>query len=92
MRYVKESERKVNPDFYETMQSLCGKGFSVEESMKAFVIIFNPYYKNNFKMPSDNQDTIDTNTLPHRTSVIKNLDLGEVKRLDMIAQKIQSLL
>ena len=42
-------------------------------------------------MPSDGQADIDKKTLPHRTTVLQNLNLGEVKRLDMIVQKIESL-
>ena len=91
MRYVRKSERKVLPEFYEFMQSLCGMGLSTDESMKAFVIVSNIFYKNNFKMPCDGQADIDKKTLPHRTTVLQNLNLGEVKRLDMIVQKIESL-
>ena len=91
MRYVRQSERKVSPDFYECMQSLCGIGFSTEESMKAFVIVSNIFYKNNFKMPEKNKECFDRNTLPSRTTVLGKLQLGEVKRLDMISQKIESL-
>ena len=91
MRYVRQSERKVSPDFYECMQSLCGIGFSTEESMKAFVIVSNIFYKNSFKMPEKNQESYDRNTLPNRTTVLNKLQLGEVKRLDMISKKIESL-
>ena len=91
MQFVRQSERKVSPDFYECMQSLCGIGLSTDESMKAFVIVSNTFYKNNFKMPSKNQDTFDKKTLPHSTTVLRNLNLGEVKRLDMINEKIEKL-
>ena len=86
MRFVRESERKVSPDFYECMQSLCGAGFSINESMKAFVIVFNKFYKNQFKMPgNDDSANVDRYTLPTRQTTTKNMSLGEIKRLDMIA-------
>ena len=91
MRFVRESERKVSPDFYECMHSLAGEGFSVNEAMKAFVIVSNKFYKNQFKMPSNNDVTSDRCTLPARQNVSKNMELGEVKRLDMIAKKIMEL-
>ena len=91
MRYVRKSERSVSPDFYECLQSLCGIGFSVDESMKAFVIISNEFYKNDFKMPEEGQTQFDRKTLPHNKTVLKKLNLGQVKRLDMIAQKIDSV-
>ena len=80
MRYVRKSERNMSPDFYECMLTLCEVGFSVDESMNAFVVISNELYKNDFKIPEEGQTQFDRKTLPLKKTVLKKLSLGQVKR------------
>ena len=64
LAHVRDSERKVKDSFYVTVSALSGRGMSVAECCSAVVEVANGIFDRQWKLPSQDSDTFDQDTLP----------------------------
>ena len=68
-RHVRLSERKVKDVIYKALANLSGEGLSLLESVKAVVEVANCCFDRKWRIPSDDDQTLDINTMPHSKSI-----------------------
>ena len=87
-RHVRLSERKVKDVIYEALASLSGEGLSLLESVKAVVEVANVCFGRNWKIPADDDQSFDNDTMPHSKNIREMMKMIEAQSMDLLVDKM----
>ena len=88
-QHIRESERKVKPEFYHTCAALTGSGVSLPEAASAIVTVGNKMFEREWKLADLNQETFDKYTSPDDRNIRMALQLQEVEGLARIVEVVE---
>ena len=77
-QHIRESERKVKSEFYQTCAALTGSGLSIPEAASAIVTVGNKMFDRDWKTAVKDSATFDNNTAPDDRNIRTSLQLQEV--------------
>jgi hypothetical protein len=87
-RHVRLSERKVKDVFYTALANLSGEGLSLLESVKAVVEVANVCFGRNWNISADDDESFDTDTMPHSKNTRKVMKMIEAQSMDLLVDKM----
>ena len=87
-RHVRLSERKVKDVIYKALGNLSGEGLSLLESVKAVVEVANVCFGRNWKIPADEDETFDNDTMPHSKNIREMMKMIEAQSMDLLVDKM----
>lgn len=88
-KHVRISERKVKDETMVAIGNLVGEGLSVTEATKAVVEVGNVMFDRSWKIPSDDEQTFDIDTLPIKRNIREALRLQEAQDLDLMVDQLE---
>ena len=87
-RHVRLSERKVKDVIYTALANLSGEGLSLLESVKAVVEVANVCFGRNWKISADDDESFDTDTMPHSKNIREMMKMIEAQSMDLLVDKM----
>ena len=87
-RHVRDSERKVKDEFYQTCANLSGRGFGVDECSSAVVIVANGMFGRKWKLNLENSETLDKDTVPSKKQIAESLSKIEAHSLSLLVDVV----
>ena len=88
-QHIRESERKVKPEFYQTCAALTGSGLSIPEAASAIMTVGNKMFEREWKVADLNLETFDNNTTPDDRNIRIALQLQEVEGMARIVEAVE---
>ena len=88
--HIRDSERRIKDSFYLTVSNLVGKGLSINEACNAVVEVGNGMFKRKWKCHTEDEDTIDRDTLPDRKNIREKLNLIEAECLSFVVDEVRA--
>ena len=88
-RHIREGERTVRENFYQTVASLSGAGLSLQEATSAVVLVGNGLFERNWKT-NDETDLLDKDTAPTKKQIREANRLIEAQSLSLALEKVES--
>lgn len=88
-RHVRISERKVRDDVYKALANLTGEGLSLLEAAKAVVEVANSCFDRTWKIPSEDDESYDLDTMPNKRSIREMLQMLEAQSMDLLVDKME---
>ena len=79
LAHVRDSERKVRDSFYLTVGNLVGRGMSLSEACMAVVEVGNRLFERKWKLPVEDSELYDLDTLPAKSNIRTKLNLIEAE-------------
>ena len=87
-KHIRDSERKVRDDFYQTCADLHGHGFGADECSSAVIIVANGMFGRNWRRFSDDKDMFDKDTAPGKKQVVESLSKIEAHSLSLMVNHV----
>lgn len=87
-RHVRFSERKVRDDVYKALANLSGERLSLLESVKAIVEVANSFFGRTWKIPGEDDERFDIDTMPHEKNIREMLKMLEAQSLDLLVDRM----
>ena len=87
-RHVRLSERKVKDVIYKALGNLSGEGLSLLVSVRAVVEVANVCFGRNWKVPADEDETFDNDTMPHSKNIREMIKMIEAQSMDLLVDKM----
>ena len=87
-RHVRQSARKVRDDVYKVLASLSGEGLSLLASIRAVDVVANGCFGRNWKIPAEEDDAFDKDSMPHKKNIREMLKMLEAQSLDLLVDKM----
>ena len=88
-RDIRYTERKEKDSVYSVLGDLSGIGLSLDESVKAAVIVSNGLFDRKWKTFDADAPTFDAQMMPNERNVRDKLQLMEAQALSLFADEIQ---
>ena len=88
-RHIRKSERKVKDEVLIAIGNMTGEGLSLQESALAVVEVGNVIFERKWKMPEDEEDTFDVDTLPDKKNIREALKQQEAQDLDLMVDELE---